>query len=779
MAVLSSQLRLTLLDQVTQRARGITGAMQRMQASARRFNAQMSAPMGGPMGMIMRGAAPFVGIYAGARAFRSVVSAAADFEQSMNRVGVLTGATDTQFKALEAQAKELGRTTQFSASQAADAMGFLGMAGFDTEQIFGAMPGTLQLAAAAQMDLARAADITSNVMSGYGMEVEQLGHVNDVLVKSFTSANTDLAQLGEAMKYAGPVAKSAGVQFEETAAALSLMGNAGIQGSMAGTSLRGAISRVLTPTKQMRSAMQQAGLQFTNAEGRLLPLADIIEQLEPHAEDAGLFMELFGQRAGPAMAALVSQGSDELRRLDRDLQGSAGTAGRVADAQMQGFEGAMRRMRSATEGVAIAIGERLNPSLQSMVDRFSDGASNLTGFIESFDNRVTIFDRVGAAYRGFVEGVMSGDGNAAISRINSAAQSLKTTLFGSDVEHHQGEAHRLREMSKAFRTAGENFAAFADALFDGRFRDAVTSLTNAFSEMNGWGTFATVYAGATALKLLAGATWMIAMSPLGRLAMMATAVAELIDAFRGADSIGEFVDNLNELSTIQWALIAGGVALIAAKVWSLAAALGAAKAAGGIAALIRGAGSLLGAGRAPAAGVGMSRVMGPPAPGAAAGGMRSFLGSGLRGGLIGSGVYLGGQWGINKGLDAVDGALGLDTSKRDQIDTSTGGILNRLWGSFGRGADNESWPSPMERSRGRRGGGARQAPIDLSDKALRELTTPKGEQDVRVTNPPERPNINMPMTIYMQPGESPEDVGRRIGETIRREVEGTYSDGGM
>lgn len=772
MATLSSQLRLTLLDQVTQRARGITGAMQRMQGAARRFNAQMSAPMGGPMGMMMRGAAPFVGVYAASNAFRSVVGAAANFEQSMNRVGVLTGATDTQFEALGAQAKELGRTTQFSASEAADAMGFLGMAGFKTDEIMGAMPQTLQLAAAAQMDLAQAADITSNVMSGYGMEVKELGHINDVLVKSFTSANTDLGQLGEAMKYAGPVANSAGVRFEEAAAALSLMGNAGIQGSMAGTSLRGAISRVLSPTKQMRSAMQQAGLQFTNAQGRLLPLADIIGQLEPHAQDAGLFMELFGQRAGPAMAALVGQGSDELRRLDRDLQGSGGTAERVADAQMQGFEGAMRRMRSAAEGVAIAIGERLNPSLQSMVNSFSDGASNLTGFIESFDNRVTIFDRVGEAYRGFVDGVMSGDDNAAISRVNSMAQSLKTTLFGSDVENHQGEAHRLREMSNAFRTAGQNFAAFADALFDGRFRDAVRSLTDAFSEMDGWGTFATLFAGATALKLLAGATWMIAMSPLGRLAMMATAVAELIDAFRGAETFGEFVDNLNELSTIQWALIAGGVALIAAKVWSLAAALGAVKLAGGLLALTRGAArmvpSMVGGGKS-----GAPKVV--PQSAAPKGG-----------GGPGWGALLGGAFAAYNAVTASNRFKedieehGSEEALRRRQDGSNSAFewlgTPREW--FGLdGAPRRHHPSPFDSNRGQ--GGQNRTPIDLSDNALRELVAPKGEQDVRVTNPPERPNVTVNNSITMQSGESPEDVGRRIGETVRREVEGAYSDGGM
>ncbi|HSH40546.1 MAG TPA: phage tail tape measure protein, partial [Arenicellales bacterium] len=183
------------------------------------------------------------------------LKAAGDFEQGMNRVQAVSGATGGQLDALREQAKEMGRTTQFSASQAADAMGFLAMAGFEVDEIVGALPGTLQLAAAAQMDLGSAADIVSNILSGYGMEVEELSRVNDVLAKTMSSTNTDLLQLGEAMQYAGPVAAAAGVQFEEAAAAVGLMGNAGIQASMAGTSLRGAISRILNPTAAATKAM--------------------------------------------------------------------------------------------------------------------------------------------------------------------------------------------------------------------------------------------------------------------------------------------------------------------------------------------------------------------------------------------------------------------------------------------------------------------------------------------------------------------------------------------
>ena len=282
---------------------------------------------------------------------------AGSFEASMNQVAAVSGATGEQLIALRDVAKDLGATTQFSASQAADAMKFLSMAGFDAQQTMDALPGTLQLAASAAIDLGDAADIVSNILSGYGLQVEELSRVNDVLVKTFTASNTDLRQLGEAMKYAGPVANAAGVAFEEAAAAIGLMGNAGIQGSMAGTSLRGAISRILSPTNAAAGAMHELGLNFTDTQGRILPLADIIQQLAPYADDAGLFMELFGQRAGPAMAALVSQGSDSLRGLTSELQNAGGTAERIAEAQMQGFNGAMKELRSAFEALQIAIAE--------------------------------------------------------------------------------------------------------------------------------------------------------------------------------------------------------------------------------------------------------------------------------------------------------------------------------------------------------------------------------------------------------------------------------------
>lgn len=332
----------------------------------------------------------------------AAIATGMQFESSMNRVRALSGATGDDFDALQGQAKDLGRTTQFSASQAADAMGFLAMAGFDANEIVGAMPGTLQLAAAAQLDLARAADIVSNILTGYGLEVEDLGRANDVLVKMMTSANVDLNMLGESFKYVGPIAKSAGLEFEEVAAAIALMGNAGIQGSMSGTALRGAITRLLKPTGEVSDTMQKLGLNVTDASGQLLPLVDIVEQLERSGADTADMMALFGQRAGPAMAALVSQGADALRDMTQAGRDAGGIAQEIANVQMEGLRGSFLRLKSAWEGVLITISEMgALDALAFVADVLAGGFQVLGGAIESLPGplqlAIVLFAGVAAA----------------------------------------------------------------------------------------------------------------------------------------------------------------------------------------------------------------------------------------------------------------------------------------------------------------------------------------------------------------------------------------------
>lgn len=292
---------------------------------------------------------------AGALAFKNLVDVAGEFDASMRRVRAVSGATEDQFGRLTEVAKKLGRTTQFSASQAAEGMEFLAKAGFEADEVIGAIPGTLELAAAASLDLGSAADIVSNVLTGFNLEVGQLARVNDVLAKAFTSSNTDLVQLGQAMKFAGPTAAGFGQDLEDVVAVLGAFGNAGIQASMAGTSLRGAMTRLANPSKEAEKILKELGITVFDSSGRMRNFLDIMEDLSKSGISAAQVMEVFGQRAGPAIQALLSQGIKGVRDFSAVLKDSAGTAAAIAKVQMEGFTGATKELVSAFEGLKIAI----------------------------------------------------------------------------------------------------------------------------------------------------------------------------------------------------------------------------------------------------------------------------------------------------------------------------------------------------------------------------------------------------------------------------------------
>lgn len=288
--------------------------------------------------------------------FKSILGAAGDFEKAMNNVRAISGATGGDFQKLDQLARDLGASTKFSATQAADAMGFLAMAGFETDAILGSMPSTLQLAAAANLELADSADIVSNILTGYRKDVSELPAVTDALVTSLTSANTDLLQLGEAMVPLGPIASSAGFRFNEMTAAIGMLGNAGIQGEKAGNTLKRALANLLDPTPKITAELERLGVSVYDSGGGLRDLTSILSELQPHAGDTAAILRIFGKVAGPGMAALLSQGSDALRTFEEQLNQSAGTAGRIATEQMKGLNGALISLNSAYEGLKIAIG---------------------------------------------------------------------------------------------------------------------------------------------------------------------------------------------------------------------------------------------------------------------------------------------------------------------------------------------------------------------------------------------------------------------------------------
>jgi len=291
----------------------------------------------------------------------AAIKAAANFESSMLNVQALTNTTGDTFNQLREQAKTLGATTMFSASQAGEAMGFLAMAGFDANEILAATPGALKLAAAGNLELAEAADIASNVLTGFNLEATEMDRVNRALAHTAASSNTNIQQLGEAMKFAAPVAAGLGVSVEETAAAVGFLSNAGIQASMAGTSLRKAMISLASPTSEAVSILNRLGIRrsdILDAEGRLKSFTGAIEVLEKRGATVQDTLKIMGIRAGPGMVSLMAQGSKSLREFNKEIgeQGAASLA-RLAAARTQGFNGAMLMLKSALESVAIAIAD--------------------------------------------------------------------------------------------------------------------------------------------------------------------------------------------------------------------------------------------------------------------------------------------------------------------------------------------------------------------------------------------------------------------------------------
>lgn len=305
----------------------------------------------------------------------------ADFDRSMVRVGALTNAGGQAFADLEGTARSLAATTEFSARQVADGMGFMAMAGFDAAGIMSAMPSSLKLASAGMIDVASASDIVTNIMAGMGIESDQLGSAVDTLVSAMSGANVDTRSLGEAFKYVGPVARGAGVSFNEVTAAIALLGNAGIQGSMAGTTLRGAISHLLNPTEAAATAMKQIGLTALDSSGKFVGFQSVVQQLESalasglvnESQLAALSLEIFGQRAGPGMMALVGQGSAALDKFTQRLESSGGVADRISSKVLNSFAGQMTITKSKIEEATLGISRGMVPILKSL-NRMLQGA---------------------------------------------------------------------------------------------------------------------------------------------------------------------------------------------------------------------------------------------------------------------------------------------------------------------------------------------------------------------------------------------------------------------
>lgn len=336
-------------------------------------------------------AAPFVGM----------LSKAADFEAVMSKVKAITVSDDKAMQQLTATARELGEKTMFSATQAGEAMTYLGMAGWNSQQIMAGMPGLLNLAAASGTDLARTADIVSDDLTAFGLGAEHAGHMADVFAKTSTKTNTNVEMLGETMKYAAPVAHAFGASLEETAALTGIMANSGIKASAAGTALRSGFLRLAGTSAKSTKAIEEMGLSLSEAtaqqeEARAAlaslgiamddtngprKMGAIVRDLADKTKDMSKEQRLatlatiFGTNAASAWVAVIDQGPDALDQLTKELENSDGAAAAMAETMQNNARGAMIRLQSATESVAISIGGTMLPTLAELGDSLANEAA--------------------------------------------------------------------------------------------------------------------------------------------------------------------------------------------------------------------------------------------------------------------------------------------------------------------------------------------------------------------------------------------------------------------
>jgi len=339
-------------------------------------------------------------------ALYQVIQDTAQFDDTLRAAGATAKASSAELALMEEAARNMGETTRYTATQAAEALQMLSMAGFSVQESIAALPDVLNLASAGMMDIGRAADIVSNVLTGYGLEIEDLGKVNDTLVATFTNSNTSLSQLGTAFQYVGPIAKAAGYEFNETAALLGRLADAGYQGSKGGTVLRGALSNLLNETPKVSNKLKELNVNVKNSDGSLKSMSEIVGLLSKAGVNASDTLTLFGKVAGPGMAALISIGENSINDLNETLDMSAGTAKRVSEEMEAGLGGALRRTSSAWSEYIKNIGRategKVIEFLEQLINALTSTKDEVTGLISTIVDIAAVFLSWGVSIAKFV-----------------------------------------------------------------------------------------------------------------------------------------------------------------------------------------------------------------------------------------------------------------------------------------------------------------------------------------------------------------------------------------
>ena len=301
------------------------------------------------------------------------VKTAADFEASMSKVAAVSGATGSELEALSAKAREMGSKTKFSASEAAEAMNYMAMAGWKTEDMLSGIEGVMNLAAASGEDLATTSDIVTDALTAFGLSAQDSGHFADVLAAASSNANTNVSMMGETFKYCAPIAGALGFSVEDTAEAIGLMANAGIKSTQAGTSLRTIMTNLSGEVKICGENIGEVTVATTNADGSMRDLSDILADCRTafsglsESEKAAAAESLVGKNAMSGFLALMNAGEGDIAKLSGAIDNCNGAAQSMADTMNNNLEGQLTILKSQLQELAISFGEILLPAVKKIV----------------------------------------------------------------------------------------------------------------------------------------------------------------------------------------------------------------------------------------------------------------------------------------------------------------------------------------------------------------------------------------------------------------------------
>lgn len=380
------------------------------------------------------------------------VKVGSDFESGMSEVAAISGASGKALQALTDKAKEMGSTTKFSATESAEALKYMAMAGWDTDKMLSGLPGVMNLAAASGENLGTVSDIVTDSMTAFGMAADEAGHFADVLAQASSKSNTNVALMGETFKYVAPVAGALGYSVEDAAVAIGLMANSGIKGSQAGTALRSTLSRLAKPTDEVEAAMEDLGISLTDNEGNMKSLGEVMLNMRKgfknltKDQQAQYAASIAGQEGMSGLLAIVNASDEDFNTLTEAIQNSDGAAQSMADTMQDNLKGAVTIAKSALEGLGITVYEEISTPMKNAVET----ATEYTGQLQR------AFEAKG------IEGAVSTLGTVLASAATKVAQAApKMVDAGANmiVSFVQGISKNARKLSTAAVNVGKSLVS--------------------------------------------------------------------------------------------------------------------------------------------------------------------------------------------------------------------------------------------------------------------------------------------------------------------------------